>query len=136
MHPFGVAIRLWFRTVLLTGLLYAAGLMVDLHFAGVLIVIAMLTIGFVVTFPLLLIIVPVVGMSRRLPYNNPAKISFVTFGMVLVIMLFYGAFGWIIDGNFISETGWLRAAMGATLLALLFAVVWTRRSFLKLYADI
>jgi hypothetical protein len=134
MSAFSVAKKLWFRTVFLNAMFVGISMIFSVDGIGILLAIGILTVGYVVTLPLLLLIVPVIKISQKLPYNTVAKIAWVACGMVVIIVLFYTVFGWIIGGVFYAGT-WLTILMDVTIGALLTTVWWIRKSFITLYTS-
>ena len=125
MISLSVAIRIWVKTVAMNAFLW--GIWSVLRgsiweaFGSILFFLG----GFVVTLPLLMFIVPLVNVSTLLDYSIPAKIAWLTFYLIVMIILFYRLIP-IGDSLAFQLTGF-------TIGGLLIAVVTTRKSLNKLY---
>jgi uncharacterized membrane protein len=133
MTPVFVAVKLWAKTVAMNAVLYGmSGLFAGELWrvpASVLFLIA----GFIVTLPLLMLITPLVRLSTWLPYSVPAKIGWLSFSLLLVIIIFYSATSLIIEQNLFTRNSPINTMMGCTITGLLVAVFTTRKSLIKLH---
>jgi hypothetical protein len=133
MTPVFVAVKLWAKTVAMNAVLYGmSGLFAGELWrvpASVLFLIA----GFIVTLPLLMLITPLVRLSTWLPYSVPAKIGWLSFSLLLVIIIFYSATSLIIEQNLFTHNSPINTMMGCTITGLLVAVFTTRKSLIKLH---
>ena len=135
MTPLYVAVRLWAKTVALNGVLYGlSGLFTGELWrvpASILLFIA----GFIVTLPLLMLITPLVRLSTWLPYSNSAKIGWLSFSLLLVIIIFYSATSLIVEQNLFIHNSPINTMMSCTIGGLLVAVFTTRKSLIELHTD-
>jgi uncharacterized membrane protein len=135
MTPVFVAVRLWSKTVAMNAVLYGmSGLFVGELWrvpASVLFLIA----GFILTLPLLMLITPLVRLSTWLPYSIPAKIGWLSFSLLLVIIIFYSATSLIIEQNLFSRHSPINTMMGCTITGLVVAVFTTRKSLITLHTE-
>lgn len=133
MTPVYVAVRLWAKTVALNAVLYGlSGLFTGELWrvpASVLLFIA----GFIITLPLLMLITPLVRLSTCLPYRIPAKIGWLSFSLLLVIIIFYSATSLIVEQNLFIHNSPINTMMGCTIAGLLVAVFTTRKSLIELH---
>jgi hypothetical protein len=125
MISLSVAIRIWVKTVVLNAFLWGVWNVLSGSIWEALGSILLLLGGFVVTLPLLMFIVPLVNVSTLLDYSIPAKIAWLTFYLIIMIILFYRLIP-IGDSLAFQLTGF-------TIGGLLIAVVTTRKSLNKLY---
>jgi hypothetical protein len=125
MISLSVAIRIWVKTVAMNAFLWGIWSVIRGNiweaFGSVLLFLG----GFLVTLPLLMIIVPLVDASTLLPYSIPAKIAWLTFYLIVMIILFYRLIPMV--------DSWAFQLTGFTIGGLLIAVVTTRKSLNKLY---
>ncbi len=125
MISLSVAIRIWVKTVALNAFLWGVWNVLRGSIWEALGAILLLLGGFVVTLPLLMFIVPLVNVSTLLDYSIPAKIAWLAFYLIIMIILFYRLIP-IGDSLAFQLTGF-------TIGGLLIAVVTTRKSLNKLY---
>ena len=125
MISLSVAIRIWVKTVVLNAFLWGVWNVLRGSIWEALGSILLLLGGFVVALPLLMFIVPLVNVSTLLDYSIPAKIAWLTFYLIIMIILFYRLIP-IGDSLAFQLTGF-------TIGGLLIAVVTTRKSLNKLY---
>jgi hypothetical protein len=133
MQSISVAARIWAKTIFLnaffTGVLgLLTGEMINLFVSMI-----VLFGGFILTLPLLMFIAPLVTMSARLPYGIPAKSAWLTFFLILLIVLFYWLFSQVTINGYLEGRSWIGQLTGTTIFGLLVAVVTTRKSLNKLY---
>jgi hypothetical protein len=125
MSPIPVAVKIWAKTVFINAFFWGVwsvlrGNILD-AFGSILILLG----GIIVTLPLLMFIVPLVNVSTLLDYSIPAKIAWLTFYLIVMIILFYRLIP-IGDSLALQLTGF-------TIGGLLIAVITTRKSLNKLY---
>lgn len=133
MQSISVAARIWAKTVVLNAVLWGMwGLLTGNMFHAFGSILFLLG-GFIVTLPLLMIIIPLVNISTLLPYGIPAKVAWLTFYLIGLIILFYGFFSIVQTGSFFKGDTWAGQFTGTTIAGLLIAVITTRRSLKKLY---
>jgi len=125
MISLSVAIRIWVKTVALNAFLWGVWSVLRGSIWEALGSILLLLGGFVVALPLLMFIVPLVNVSTLLDYSIPAKIAWLTFYLIVMIILFYRL---IPMGDSLAFQ-----LTGFTIGGLLIAVVTTRKSLNKLY---
>lgn len=135
MTSISVAAKIWAKTVSMNAVLWGIwGLLTGnmFHAFGS---ILFLLVGFIVTLPLLMIIVPLVNVSTVLPYGIPAKIAWLTFFLIVLIVLFYGLCSIVQTDSFFRSDTWAGQFTWTTIGGLLIAVITTRRSLNKLYTE-
>jgi hypothetical protein len=93
-----------------------------------------LLVGFIVMLPLLMFIAPLVNVSTRLPYSIPAKTAWLTFYLIIMVIVFYGLVSMVISNTFFSSKSWTGQLIGPSIGGLLIAVLTTRKSLNELYA--
>jgi hypothetical protein len=91
--------------------------------------------GFIITLPWLVFIILIVKASTWLPYSNAAKIGWLTFGFIVLIIIIYSIACLIMDQNLIHYDPEDLEVIFITILALAIAVITTRKSLIKLYTD-
>ena len=133
MRSIPVAVKIWVKTVAMNAFLWGVWNLLSgeilVAFGAILFFLG----GLIVTLPLLMLIVPLVNGSTLLPYNIPAKTAWLTFYLIVIIILFYGLCSIVISGTFFTSHSWAGKLMGTTIGGLLIAVVTTRKSLNKLY---
>jgi hypothetical protein len=128
-----VAARIWAKTVFLNAFFTGMVGLLTGEMVNVFLSIVVLLGGFILTLPLLMLIVPLVTMSARLPYNIPAKSAWLTFFLSILIVLFYWLLSMVTNDGFFEGRSWIGRLAGTTIGGLLIAVLTTRRSLNKLY---
>jgi hypothetical protein len=133
MISLSVAARIWVKTVAMNAFLWGVWSVLRGNiweaFGSVLLLLG----GFIVTLPLIMFIVPLVNVSALLPYSVPAKITWLAFYLIIMIILFYRLFSHVESNIFFEANSWAGKLMGTTIGGLLIAVVTTRKSLNKLY---
>ena len=133
MTPVSVAVKLWAKTLVMNAVLFAiGGILIGEYWrvpASALCFIG----GFIVTMPLLMLITPLVRLSTWLPYSITAKIGWLAFSLLLVIIIFYSAASLLIEQQLFSKGSPINTSMGCTITGLVIAVLTTRKSLLKLH---
>jgi hypothetical protein len=133
MISLSVAARIWVKTVAMNAFLWGVWSVLRGNiweaFGSILVLLG----GIIVTLPLLMFIVPLVNVSALLPYSIPAKIGWLTFYLIVMIVLFYGLFSHVESNIFFNTNSWAGKLMGSTIGGLLIAVLTTRKSLNKLY---
>jgi hypothetical protein len=123
---------IWVKTVFFNAFLFAIGSLYMNDWSVVLLSFLVLIVGFVGTLPLLTIVVPLVGISAVIPYSTKAKIAWLCFYLLVLILIFYtviAAFG----RGILDADSKLYQLMASTIAGLFIAVFTTRRSLHKLY---
>lgn len=134
MTPTSVAVRLWAKTIALNAVFWGVGGIWIGELWRVISAIFFMVGGFIVTLPLLMVITPLVRLSTWLPYSVPAKIGWLSFGLMLVIIILYSATSLIIEEKLFIHDSPINTMMGCTMAGLLVAVFTTRKSLTKLHA--
>lgn len=135
MTSISVAVKIWAKTVFLNALLFGIvamlkGEILEMFGAGLILI-----GGFMITLPLLVLIAPLVRVSNWLPYGIPAKATWLTFFLTLLIILVYGWASLIIDDMLFKAGSMVSQLLGTTIAGLLIAVLTTRKSLNKLYTQ-
>jgi hypothetical protein len=133
MTPVSVAVRLWAKTVAMNAVFWGIGGIYIGEFWRVISALFFLIGGFIVTLPLLMVITPLVRLSTWLPYSIPAKIGWLSFSLLLVIIIVYSATSLIIEDKLFVHDSPMNTMMGCTMAGLLVAVVTTRKPLTKLH---
>lgn len=123
-----VSIKLWARAIFLNAIIVGTTLAIMEPGFGVAVFFVLFG-GFLLTAPLLIFIIPAVSFARKLPYNYPAKVAWLAFVMILLVLSFYGAIVLLINENLITSTEGQPIIAGSSG-AVVFAVLWTRRSLI------
>ncbi len=131
--PFAVALKLWARTVLLNAVFLGLGVMQNGFVNGMDAIFAALFFGFIFSAPLLVIIIPLVKISIKLPYGIAARIGWLGFYLEVLIIGFYTLFRIPIEILFSSFGISLYLLFIATAtIGLTGAIIWTRLLLRKL----
>ena len=133
MKSLSVSAEIWAKTVGMNAFLWGIGGMLtgDLFhaFGSILFLLG----GFILTLPLLMVIVPLVNVSAWIPYGVPAKMAWLTFYLIILIILFFMVFSKIESDTFYKSHSWASQLMGTSIGGLFVAVLSSRRSLSKLY---
>src|SRR5687768_2952861 len=98
MTSLSVAVKIWAKTIVMNAVLWGlGGVLAEGYYAAIAAV--FLIGGFIVTLPLLMLISPLVTVSTRLPYRMPAKITWLTFILALLIFSIYVSVSMAIDST-------------------------------------
>lgn len=135
MTSVSVAVRLWAKTVAMNAVFWGVGGICIGEYWRVISALFFMVVGFLVTLPLLMVIAPLVRLSTCFPYSVPAKIGWLTFSLALVIIIFYSTASLIMKQQLFIPDSPVNTMMGTTLAGLLFAVLTTRKSLVKLHTD-
>jgi len=125
------SVKIWAKTVFLNAFLFAFWGIFSREAETFIIAIVMLIGGFFVTAPLLLFVEKLMRLSIKLPYSIPARIAWLFYNLVILIVFFYlFVFGVIGDHAFDIKS--VLPATGVTSVALLIAILTTRKSLNKI----
>lgn len=135
MSTISVAIRIWAKTVFLNAFLFGmwalfTGDIFEMLGAGL-----VLIGGFIITLPLLILVVPLVTVSNWLPYGIPARTTWLTFFLGLLILALYAVVSLFMDDALFKTGSVVNRLLGTTIAGLLVAVLTTRKSLSKLYTQ-
>lgn len=133
MSSVSIAVKLWAKTVTLNAILFGILGLVSGEFMRALIAVILLVGGFIITLPWLVFIILIVKASTWLPYSNSAKIGWLTFGLMVLIIIIYSIICMIMDQNLISYGPKELGVIFTTISALVIAVITTRKSLIELY---
>jgi hypothetical protein len=133
MKSLSVAAKIWAKTVVMNAFLWGVWSMLKGNIWEAFWSIAFLIVGFIITLPLLMFIVPLVSVSALLPYNVPAKTAWLTFYLIEMMILFYWLCSIVEADSFFKSHLWAGKFTGTTIGGLLIAVVTTRKSLNKFY---
>ena len=123
-----VSLKLWVRAIFLNAII--VGTILAIMEPGFAVAVFFVLLGgFLLTAPLLIFIIPAVSFARKLRYNYPAKLAWLAFVMLLLVLSFYGAIALLIHENLITSTTAQPIIAGSSV-AVVFAVLWTRRSLI------
>lgn len=133
MQSISVCAKLWWKTVFLNACFFGiAGVFTGDIFrvlsAGILLV-----SGFICSLPLLALMVPLVNISALLPYGLPAKIAWIIFYLIIIIVLFYMFFSLVEKGAVFVSNSYALQLTCTSIAGLLVAVLTTRSSLKKFY---
>jgi hypothetical protein len=131
MQSLAVSARIWGKTIFLNACFFGLGGVLTGDIFKVLGAGLLLIGGFVCTLPLLLLMVPLVNISALLPYNLAARIAWLTFYFVIIVILFCLFFSLVEKRAAVSSYAY--ELMATTLSALLVAVLTSRKSLKKFY---
>lgn len=133
MITLSVSAKIWAKTVFLNAFFWGVGAL----FAGDIFEVFKAALylfgGFVVTLPVLMVMVPLVNISTILPYGINARTAWLAFYFIVLIILFYGLYSKIANDEFYYRNWRGYSVMGTTIAALLVAVITTRKSLVKLF---
>lgn len=132
---FIVSFKIWIRTILMNGALLGLAVPLGIAFRNFLIAIFAPITAFFLTFPLLILIMPILKISIRLPYNSSTRIFCLWFYLELVIVLFYILFYKAIHSIFDSKDDVFYLLASTTSLGLVLAILWTKKSIKTLIED-
>ena len=118
-----VGVKVWLATVLFNAVLFTIGICWNAGIMGVFGGSMFLFLGCLVSSPLLLLIVPVINLSRRLPYTTAARISWMGFWLAALIVSFYQFGDWLFTGKFFNYNIDLFKVSSVTTLALLLSIM-------------
>ena len=135
MTPVSVAVKIWAKTIFLNAFLFGIISTFNGDFLGMLGAGLILIGGLITTLPLLILIAPLIGVSNRLPYGIPAKTTWLTFFLLLLIVLIYMWASWMLDDTLFKAGSIENRLLGTTIAGLLIAVLTTKRSLNKLYTQ-
>lgn len=125
-------IKIWAVTVFFNAVLVCIGACWEEGIGGILIGFGGLFFGSLITMPLLGLIIPVVHLSRKLPYDTPAKIAWVGFWLAMIIVGFYAFGNWLFDGKFFSYDIDMIIFNSVNILALFLSMLVNRGSLRRL----
>jgi hypothetical protein len=135
MTPLSVTARIWAKTVLLNVFFWGMGALYNGDIFDMLGSAVLFIGGIVATPPMIMLMLPLVKISEELPYGIPARIAWLTFYLILLIVLFYTALS-LIENNVVYKSNSFTARLMGTALASLFvSVITTRSSLNKLYTQ-
>lgn len=127
-----VGVKVWLATVFFNAVLFTIGICWNAGIKGVLGGFVFLFLGCLVSSPLLLLIVPVINLSRKIPYSIPARISWMGFWLSALIVIFYACGDWLFTGRFFSFTIDLFTVSSVTILALVLSILLNRKGLRRL----
>jgi hypothetical protein len=133
MSSVSIAVKLWAKTVTMNAILFGILGLIDGGFELAAIAIILLVVGFIVTLPWLVFIILIVKASTWLPYSNSVKIGWLTFGLIVLIIIIYSLACFIMDQNLIRYGPEEMGLIFSTILSLVVAVITTRKSLIELY---
>lgn len=133
MSSVSIAVKLWAKTVTLNAMLFGIIGIVAGEFKDAAVAVLLLVGGFIITLPWLVFIILIVKASTWLPYSNSAKIGWLTFGLMVLIIIIYSIVCMIMDQNLIRYGTKELGVIFTTILALVIAVITTRKSLIELY---
>ncbi|WP_205509411.1 hypothetical protein [Longitalea arenae] len=136
MKLLSVSAKLWWKTVFLNALFFGTWAALTGDIFDMLGSVIVLVAGYITTVPLIIIIAPLLNISTMLPYSIPARIAWLTFHLIIVVVLFYMFFSVIEKGALFVPDSYAVQLMRTTIAGLLIAVFTTRRSITKLYSEI
>lgn len=128
MGSIKIGLLIWYKTIIVTAFLFAGITMFNNAGNALLGLVVILFGGLILTCPLLLLIIPVVGWSEKIPYNIQGRMAWLTFYLAALII---GMFALFTRHTFTNE--FVSRVMGMTIAGVLVAVVFTRQSLTKLY---
>jgi hypothetical protein len=123
-------VLIWGKTVCLTSFMFGVRAIFVDDWSEFGMAFVILFLGLLFTLPLLLVIIPLVDLSARLPYSIHARVAWLTFYLMLIILAFYTVLG---AGASSGGDKKLLQFMGMTIAGLLVAVFTTRTSLKKMY---
>ena len=115
-------IKIWLFTILLNAFFWGIGGTYTDGPAGLLLAVIFLFGGYFITLPLLLLIVPIVKLSCRLPYSVAGKIAWLWFWLSMIIIGFSELLVWLFDGRFFSYNLFVVSLTGVAILALTLSI--------------
>jgi hypothetical protein len=133
MSSVSIAVKLWAKTVTMNAVLYGISGLAGGEFERAAIGVILLVGGFIITLPWLVFIILIVKASTWLPYSNSAKIGWLTFGLIVLIIIIYSIACLIMDHNLIHYGSEELGVIFTTILALAIAIITTRKALIKLY---
>jgi len=91
---FRTSLRLWTRTIIFNALIFGFYSICDFGFAGVLVIVVTLIGGFLLTFPLVLLVNPIVKAVARIPYNLNGRLASLSVLLMLLAFSFEALVAW------------------------------------------
>lgn len=135
MKPLYVTARIWLKTVFLNAFFWGIGALVTGDIFEVFTTVLLLIGGFIVTAPMIMLTLPLVKVSEKLPYGIPARIAWLAFYHIVVIILFYMLFSLIINNAVYKSNSFAARSMGFTIAGVVVSIITTRTSLNKLYTQ-
>jgi len=123
-----VAFKIWARTLLINAVLMIVAVPAGIILGGFWAALGAGAIGFLFTLPLMLLITPLVKLSMKLPYDATARIFWLWFYLEALIVLFYRLFYALINLLVSFREGAFYLMAFVTSMALLIAILWTKKS--------
>jgi uncharacterized membrane protein len=136
MTNISASIHIWVKTVFINTFLILLGAAITYDGLDVLWAIMFLTVGTVATLPLLLFISPVVALSKMFTqYGISARMAWLTFYLLVMVLLFYLLLSWISDVDIFKKNSELAGWMASTMVSLVISVYINRKSLKELYEE-
>ena len=125
------SLRIWLKTVVLNAVMFWIVALWQSDVSAGIVGFVSLVAGLFLTAPLLVIINPLIKASVKLPYSVAARITWLFFSLTILIMFFYLIVFALVGDHPFKIKGVLFFT-GVTSVALLIAVLTTRKSLIKL----
>jgi hypothetical protein len=136
MSPIWHGIKIWAITIFMNALLVGIGVTYTEGIGGLGLGVIFLFGGCFFTLPLLLLIVPIVSISCKLPYSISAKTAWMGSWFVLIICGYFNFLSWLWGGRFFSYTVFPLLLTGVASGAMIIAQWLTHKSFIKLNSSV
>jgi hypothetical protein len=133
MQSLAVSARIWGKTIFLNACFFGLGGIFTGDIFRVLGAGLLLIGGFVCTLPLLLLMVPLVNISALLPYKLAARIAWLAFYLIIIVILFCLFFSLVEKGAAFVSNSYANQLMTTGISGVLVAVLTTRKSLKKFY---
>jgi hypothetical protein len=134
MTTISASIHIWVKTLIINFLLMVLGAVVALKGFDILAAFVFFFIGIIATVPLLLFINPVVVLSKKFTqYGIPARIAWLTFYLMVMVLLFYLLFSSFTTEKVFRKNSELAGQMAVTMVSLVLSVYINRKSLKELY---
>jgi hypothetical protein len=95
-----IGIKIWGRVILINAAFWFAGSLLFGEPKGILMAVFFLFGGFVFTMPLLILIIPLVYISCRLPYNFHSRLSWLAFYLLVLAGAFFLLMALVLNDDF------------------------------------
>jgi len=126
------AVIFWIRTIIINMIIIGLGLIYSKGLGSVLFVFLILIAAVLLTFPLLVLIVQAVKISRQLPYVLQARFAWLLFMLVIISIFFYAIMGLPLNCTIFQVKSELSYYLLGTIISILCAGLFSKKSFKSL----
>jgi hypothetical protein len=133
MTNFDVGMKIWWKAILLNALFTGTWAVFEAGTGVVAVIIIMIILGYLITLPLLPLVMWIVKLMRALPYGRKESLCWLNTMLVILVWAFYGLATLVLQSWPPDETFFYLVAT-TTSLAVLAAVQMTKKHILNLSA--